>query len=313
MNYFKPLIVGIEKFFLSKKEINLFKKNSPIGFILFSRNYKDLSQFKSLILQLKLINPFSTPIIMIDHEGGRVNRLNKLINQKKLTAKYFGKLYQNNKKQFNKELKKFINFNSNLFNYLGINLVAAPVLDLFYENKSNVIGDRSFSRNPKLVHLIGSLIINKYKKNKIKTISKHAPGHGLAQVDSHFSLPVVNESFSYLNKNDFRCFNKNKSDFLMTAHILYKNLDPINLATFSKIIIDKVIKKKLKYQGLIMTDDICMNALTGSIMHRAKKSLEAGCDLVLHCNGNYDEMNTLLVRLPTISPKLLKKINKIFN
>ena len=313
MNSFKPLIVGIESFFLSKKENNLFKKNLPIGFILFSRNYKNLNQFKSLILQLKLINPFSTSIIMIDHEGGRVNRLNKLINQNKLTAKYFGELYQNNKELFNKELKKFINFNSNLFNYLGINLIAAPVLDLFYENKSKVIGDRSFSSNPKLVRLIGSLIINKYKKNKIKTISKHAPGHGLAKVDSHLSLPIVNKSFSYLIKNDFKCFDKNKSDFLMTAHILYKKLDPMNLATFSKIIIDEIIKKKLRYEGLIMTDDICMKALTGSIMHRAQRSLEAGCDIVLHCNGNYDEMNNLLHGLPTISPKLIKKINKIFN
>lgn len=312
-NNIKPIIVGIESKSLSKKEYLLFKKNLPIGYIIFSRNIENINQLKSLIQQLKSINKRHKAIIMIDHEGGRVNRLNKILNQDKYTAKYFGDLYSNNKKQFNTEIKKFVTCNSNIFNYIGVNLVAAPVLDLFYSNKSKIVGDRSYSSNVKIVKHIGKLIIEEYKKYNIKTIAKHAPGHGLATIDSHFSLPVVNHSKSYLFNNDFKTFYQIKSDFLMTAHILYKNVDSKNLATFSHQIIKKILKKKLSFKGLIMTDDICMKALTGSVMSRANKSLKAGCDLVLHCNGNYDEMNKLLVGLPTISPKLFKKINKIFN
>lgn len=309
----KPVIVGLKNKFLSKKEYLLFKKNLPLGYIIFSRNIENLNQLKSLIQQLKSINNLNQTIIMLDHEGGRVNRLNKILNQNKYTAKYFGDLYCYNKKKFNLEIKKFIKCNSNIFNYLGVNLVAAPVLDLFYDNKSKIVGDRSYSSNINIVRNIGQLIIKEYKKYNIKTVGKHAPGHGLAKVDSHFSLPVINHSKTHLFKNDFKSFYQINSDFLMTAHILYKNIDPKNLATFSNLIINKILKKKLSFKGLIMTDDICMKALKGSIMHRAKRSLEAGCDLVLHCNGNYDEMNYLLHGLPTISPKLIKKINKIFN
>ena len=313
MKDIKPIIVGIQKSFLTKKEYNLFTVFKPIGYIIFSRNIKSLSRLKSLILLLKSINPNCKTIIMIDHEGGRVNRFNNILDQRKLTAKYFGDLFKTNIKKFYKEINSFVNCNSNLFNFVGINLVAAPVLDIFYKKKSNVIGDRAFSSDPKDIKKIGNILITKYKKNKIKSIGKHVPGHGLSKVDSHFYLPIVNHSLKYLTENDISCFANIRSDFLMTAHILFSSIDSKNLASHSNIIINKIIKKNLRFKGLIMSDDLNMKSLRGPILKRAQKSLLAGCDIVLHCNGNYCEMKVLLERLPTISSTLIKKINKIFN
>jgi beta-N-acetylhexosaminidase len=309
---FKPVIVGLSGHSISKKEYFLFKKHSPIGYIIFSRNIKNFFQLKNLISELKSLNPYQKTLIMIDHEGGRVNRFSKFFDQSHQSAKIFGDYFKNDKKKFNQELNKFINFNSNLFNYLGINLIATPVLDLFYPNKSSVISDRAYSDKNTDIIDIGNTIVKKYLKKGLMTIGKHAPGHGLSMLDSHFHLPIINESKEFLYNNDFKCFNNLKSQFLMTAHILYKNIDHINPATFSSTII-KILKKKLKFKGLIMSDDICMKALNGSIESRAVKSFDAGCDIVLHCNGNFNEMTRLFGITSYADKKLLAKMIKIFN
>lgn len=313
MEKIKPIIIGIKKSYLTKNEYSLLKMYQPIGYIIFSRNIKSLTQLKFLITQLKSISTNINTIIMIDHEGGRVNRFNKILDQKKLTAKFFGKLFKNNRNKFYEQINNFINCNSNLFNYLGINLIAAPVLDIYYKKRSNVVGDRAFSNNYKDIKKIGYILSKKYQKNKIKTIGKHVPGHGLSKVDSHFKLPVISHSLRYLMKNDFKCFKNINSNFLMTAHIMYSSIDNKNPATQSSIIIDKIIKKHIGFKGLIMSDDLSMKALKGNILTRAKKSMLAGCDIILHCNANHNEMRVLLECLPTISNLLFKKINKIFN
>lgn len=309
---FKPLIVGLSGSVLSKEEYFLFKEHLPLGYIIFSRNINNFHQLKNLISQLKSINSYQKTLIMIDHEGGRVNRFANFFNQKHQSAQIFGNLFKNNLAQFKFEIKNFINFNSNLFNSLGINLVATPVLDLFYPNKSTVISDRAYSNQVKEVVQIGNIIIKEYYKKGILTIGKHAPGHGLSHEDSHFNLPIIEEERQFLLNNDFKCFQNINSDFLMTAHILYKEIDPKNPATFSSIIIKEIIKKKLGFKGLIMSDDICMKALTGSIKNRTVKSFNAGCDIVLHCNGNLDEMRQLFVATSYANNKMLTRMIKIF-
>ena len=165
-NFFKPVILGISGFYVSKKEYFLFRKHKPIGYIIFTRNIANLTQLKNLVSELRSINPEQKTLIMIDHEGGRVNRFHNLFDQSHYSAKIFGNYYQTNKKLFNKEIKKFINFNCNLFKYLGINLVAAPVLDLFYERKPDVIGNRAYSNKVEVVKDIANKIINLYSKKK---------------------------------------------------------------------------------------------------------------------------------------------------
>ena len=309
----RPVILGIKGSRISKKEYFLFKKYPPLGYIIFSRNIENFSQLKNLITELRSINDYKNTLIMIDHEGGRVNRFSKFFSQSKYSAKNFGLTYENNKKEFFKNLNKFINFNSNLFNYLGINLVAAPTLDLFYKNKSDVIGDRSYSSKVEVVQAIGKLVIDMYKKKKILTIAKHVPGHGLSTEDSHFYLPVIKNKLSFLKKNDLACFRNVKSNFLMTAHIVYEDIDKNNPATLSKKLINELIRKQLNFKGLLMSDDICMKALKGSAQTLANKCFAAGCDIVLHCNGDYNQMLSLLESVRPASSSLLAKIIKLFN
>ncbi len=188
-----------------------------------------------------------------------------------------------------------------------------PSLIFFTGRKSDVIGDRAYSNKVEIVKDIANKIIKLYFKKKIFTIGKHVPGHGLSNHDSHFFLPVIKESKEYLFKNDFRCFKNIKSNFLMTAHIIYENLDKNLPATYSSLIIKNIIMSKLKFRGLIMSDDLCMKALSGSIEKKVSKSFEAGCDIILHCSGNFHEMNKLLIVTKFASDSLLAKMNKMFN
>ena len=188
-----PVIFGLKGYALTKKEINFIKNNTIFGFIIFKRNILNFSQLRILINHLKKLSLID-PIIMIDHEGGRVNRFSNLFSQRSLSAKYFGELYSKDKKKFFKIARFFVNFNSRIFNFLGINTVAYPVLDLKYKKTHHVIGDRSFSSDPNKVKKISKVFIKEYQKRGINCISKHVPGHGLSEVDSHYDLPVVRET-----------------------------------------------------------------------------------------------------------------------
>ncbi len=286
-----PTILGLKGFYLTKEEIKLISKNQIYGFIFFKRNILNLEQLKNLINHIKILS-INKPIIMIDHEGGRVNRFKDIFNQKKYTSLYFGNLYRFNKKKFLKEARYFVNFNVNIFKFLGINTVAYPVADLTYKKTHNVIGDRSFSNQVSIVNKLSKFFINEYQKNGINCISKHVPGHGLSIKDSHSTLPVVKETYHHLLNNDFKCFENLNSKFIMTAHIKYKSIDN-KLATYSKKIIS-IIRKKIKFTGIIMTDDICMKALKESLSYKISQPLLAGCDIILHCNGNINEMKKII-------------------
>ncbi len=285
-----PLIIGLNGPYLTNEEIKIIRNNLIFGFVIFQRNIVSLIQLKNLISHINSLSDHE-PVIMIDHEGGRVNRFNKIFDQKKYSAEYFSNLFLTNKKSFRKNFDFFINFNIKLFKFLGINTVAYPSLDLRYKKTHDVIGNRAFSNKVYLVKKIANLFICAYQKKGISCIAKHAPGHGLASADSHFKLPIVRENTGYLLKNDFACFNKLSSHFLMTAHIRYINFDE-NIATYSNKII-KLLRKEYSYKGLIMTDDICMKALKESLYKRVTQPLIAGCDIILHCNGNINEIKKI--------------------
>tara|TARA_B100000212_G_C27378469_1_gene535792 strand:- start:1169 stop:2098 length:930 start_codon:yes stop_codon:yes gene_type:complete len=286
-----PVIFGLKGYSLTKKEMSIIKNNMVFGFILFKRNILNFTQLRALIDHLKKLS-LNDPIIMIDHEGGRVNRFSNIFSQQTFTAKYFGELFSEDKKKFLKVAKFFVNLNSGIFNFLGINTVAYPVLDLKYNKTHEVIGDRSFSSDPYIVKKISRVFIREYQKKGINCISKHVPGHGLSIVDSHYDLPVIKESYNYLTKNDFSCFKNIKSKFMMTAHINFSSIDK-KIATYSKKI-NLIIKNELNFKGLIMTDDICMMALRENLVYRTLQPLIAGYDIILHCNGNINEMEKIV-------------------
>ena len=293
----KCFITGLKGTKLRKQELIFLKKYRPWGVILFSRNLRNTEQIKSLTLSIrKIFNDNNYPI-MIDQEGGRVNRLDKIISLDNYNSEYFGKLFIKNKKEFMVTYKLFIDKLSYLLKNLGININTVPVLDLRYKNSSNIIGDRSFSNNVKIVSEIGDLCIRYFKNNSVGTVVKHIPGHGLAKVDSHYFTPSINKSLDYLIKNDFRAFKSKKSLFAMTAHVIFKKIDPNNTVTHSKKLIN-IIRNKIKFKNLIISDDLSMKSLRYSIAENTKRSFIAGCNLALHCNGNLKEMTQVADNSP---------------
>jgi len=309
------IIFGIKGLKLNFNEINFFKNYKPWGIILFSRNIDNLDQVKNLTNNIKDIFKDKNYPILIDQEGGKVNRFKKIINLDKYTAKHFGDIFKN-KKIFYKDFSKFLKANVSILKYCGININTVPVLDLFNNDKRSVIGNRSFSKDPKIVRKISKYLTKFYNNFGIETVIKHIPGHGCTNVDSHFKLPRVKFSLDYLKKNDFDPFKKNSANLAMTAHILYEKLDPKKCATQSKYIIHDIVRKYLNFKGIIMSDDLSMKALSGSLAVKAKLSLDAGCNLLLHCNGKIDEMKQLSLVVPQIDNftyKITKKIKSNFN
>ena len=311
VNNRRSFIVGIKSFTLSTKEIFFLKKYKPWGIILFSRNIKSIEQTRKLTNNIKSIFKDKNYPILIDQEGGRVNRLRKIFNTDLLTGEFFGKLYLKDKKKFYNYYKIFIKQTSLLLKLIGANINTLPVLDLRLKGSSSIIGDRSFSKDPKIVTKIGDICISNFHSNKIATVIKHIPGHGLAKVDSHKLTPTVNKNLKYLIKNDFSTFKKKHSLFAMTAHIIYRNIDKTNTATHSKKII-KLIRNDIKFNNILMSDDISMKSLKSSIKTNTLKAFIAGCDLVLHCNGNLKEMRDVGINSPLISKFIIKKTSQFY-
>jgi len=309
MNNRRRFITGIKSTTLSIKEKKFIQKYKPWGIILFSRNIKSLKQGKKLTDQIKKIFKDNNYPILIDQEGGRVNRLKKIFNADPFTGEFFGKLYLKDKKKFYDYYKIFINQTSFLLKSIGANINTLPVLDLRSKGSSSIIADRSFSKDPKIVSKIGDICINNFHLNNIGTVIKHIPGHGLAKVDSHKLTPLVNKNLKYLIKNDFSTFKKKSSLFAMTAHIVYTKIDKVNTATHSKKII-QLIRNDIKFKNIIISDDIAMKSLKSSIKVSTLRAFNAGCDLVLHCNGNFKEMCDVATNSPLITKFIIKKTSQ---
>tara|TARA_B100000029_G_C17531244_1_gene943318 strand:- start:138 stop:1091 length:954 start_codon:yes stop_codon:yes gene_type:complete len=308
-NDYRSFICGIKGTKLSTKEIFFLNKYKPWGVILFSRNIKSIKQTQKLTSSIKKIFKNKNYPILIDEEGGRVSRLQNFIDSSLFTAKYFGDLYTKDKKKFYIYLNVYIKQISYLLNLLGININTVPILDVRRKNSHKIIGDRSYSLNNKIVSQIGNIVIKKFHYNKIATVIKHIPGHGLAKVDSHKKLPIINNSLTYLKKNDFITFKNKKSLFSMTGHLFFKKIDSLKPVTHSKKLI-KIIRKNIGFKNLIITDDLSMKALKHSMKHNTVHSFLAGCNLALHCNGNLKEMVEVGSNSPKIDNFIVKKTSQ---
>jgi len=306
------IIFGIQKYKLTNKEKLLFKKAKPWGIILFSRNIKSIFQLKTLVDDIKDFFKDDKYPILIDQEGGKVSRLNKIIDLSVFSQDFFGKSYIKDKKLFYNLYKIYINTICDILKNVGININTVPVLDIRRKKSHNIIGSRSFSENSTIVSNLGKLCIDFYEKNKIATVMKHIPGHGLAKCDSHYKTPVIYANKKELFKKDFKPFKINKSLFAMTAHAIYSKYDSHNTATHSKIIINKVIRNYMNFKGILMSDDISMKSLRYSVEENALRALRAGCNLVLHCNGNIKEMSKLTRVIPKIDKFTQKKTSQFY-
>ena len=307
----KALIVSLKGTNLTSLEKKLFLKEKPWGVILFKRNLKSYHQIKNLTSSIKVLTKNPQFPILIDEEGENVSRLKELINHN-LSANFFGDLFKKNKLYCMKIYKNYIYSLSRILGSLGININTIPVLDVLRHNTNKIIGNRSFSRDKKIVKKLGELTIEYLHDNKISGIAKHIPGHGAAISDSHKMLPKVNLSYNKLNETDFFPFKNTHAKLAMTAHILYTKLDKKNPATFSKKIIKDIIRKKLNYRGILISDDISMKALKYDLVTNAQKSIEAGCNLVLYCSGRINDNFKLIKSLPYIDRFTAKKTSEFY-
>ena len=307
----KAIIISIKGYKLTTKEKILISNEKPWGLILFKRNIKSLKQVKELIKKIRKFAKDSKFPIMIDEEGQSVSRLSKIINHN-LSQKLFGDIYKHNPKIALIIYKNYIKNLTLLLKQIGININTVPVLDVIRKKTHKIIGNRSFSNDPRIVKKLGQVCVKQYKSNKLGTVIKHIPGHGCSDSDSHLKTPNVKLDYKNLDKIDFFPFKSNPSQFAMTAHVIYSKIDKNNVATFSKKIISQIIRKKIRFKGILISDDISMKALKHDIVKNAKKSLTAGCNIVLYCAGNYKDSSKLLKELPFIDNFTRKKTSEFY-
>ena len=194
---------------------------------------------------------------------------------------------------------------------MGINVNTSPVLDLRVKGASNVIGSRSFSKDPKIVSAIGDYCIKYLHGNGIGAVIKHIPGHGLAKVDSHHFTPIINKKLNYLLKKDFKAFKNKKTFFAMTAHIIFNKIDKDNTVTHSKKMIS-LIRNKIGFKNILISDDLSMKSLKKTLKQNTIETFNAGCNLALHCNGNIKEMEIVGKNTPHINKFLSKKTSQFY-
>ena len=306
----KAIIVSIKGYKLSIKEKELLLKERPWGLILFKRNIKSLNQIQNLIKNIKKCVKDKKFPILIDEEGTEVSRLSSILNHN-INANLFGSLYEKDKQFAISLYKLYLRSLCINLRKIGININTIPVLDVLRKGTHSVIGKRSFSKKKEIVKYLGKITVKECHAQKILTVVKHIPGHGCSTKDSHLILPKVNLNEKLLNKIDFYPFKSSKAKLAMTAHILYSKIDSKNVSTFSKNLI-KLIRNKIGFKGILMSDDISMKALKYDLITNAKKSLEAGCNLVLYCAGNIKDNFKLIKNVPYIDKFTSKKTSEIY-
>ena len=306
----RALIIGVSGTELTAQEGSFLKAFDPWGLILFKRNIEHPQQVKALTEAFRKAVSRPDAPILVDQEGGRVQRLTKPHWPLYPTGETFGRIGRIDPES----AKKAAYLGAYLIGIdlisVGISVDCLPVLDIPVAGAHDVIGDRAYGRDAETVSVLGRAAAEGLMASGVIPIMKHIPGHGRAGVDSHLDLPIVDAPLSEL-ETDFIPFKANADlPMAMTAHVVYDAIDPQNPATTSKTVIDTIIRGKIGFDGLLMGDDVSMQALKGPIAERATASLAAGCDVVLHCNGHFDEMQDLAAVVPELTGKALQRAEK---
>ncbi|TAJ32066.1 MAG: beta-N-acetylhexosaminidase [Reyranella sp.] len=287
---------------LSAEERAFFRDADPLGFILFARNVDTPERTRRLVDELRSSVARADAPVLIDQEGGRVARLRPPHWRAAPPARLLGDLYARNPEQGLEATK----LNSRLLAAdvasVGCDVDCLPCLDIAYPETHAVIGNRAYSDRPEPVAALGRAAAEGLLAEGVMPVIKHIPGHGLATVDSHESLPVVSASWAELERTDFLPF-KLLSDlpWAMTGHLLFEAIDPKDCITVSAHAVRDVIRDHIGFDGLLLSDDLSMQALGGALGDRADRAIAAGCDIALHCNGNMDEMVEIAGRTSSMS------------
>jgi beta-N-acetylhexosaminidase len=295
----RAAIVGIAGPVLLAEEAVVFRTCPPAGVILFGRNIRDSAQLAALIASLRDVLPIGADL-MVDQEGGRVARLKPPSWRAHPPAARIGGLFEVNPAAGLRAAWLTGALIGCDCRSAGFTIAAAPVLDISIRGAHDVIGDRAFAQHPAAVARLGRAVAGGLLAAGVLPVGKHAPGHGRAQVDSHQMLPKVTEADL---SADIRPFALNADlPWMMTAHIVYEALDPHLPGTLSPRVIETVIRGQIGFKGVLVTDDLAMNALTGAPADRAVQALAAGCDIALYCSGELAPTRDLLEVCPVVTP-----------
>ena len=307
----RAFITGISGFELTAAERDFIRAERPWGFILFKRNVDHPAQVARLVAELRATVGEAAAPVLIDQEGGRVQRLGPPHWPAYPPGAVFGSLYDREPALGLKAARLSNRLIAADLADLGIDVDCLPLADVPVAGADSVIGNRAYGTEPKKVAAIARAVTEGLEQGGVLPILKHIPGHGRATADSHFRLPTVDAPRAELERTDFAAFIPLADlPMAMTAHVVFSALDPAQPATTSATIIEQVIRGAIGFQGLLMSDDVSMNALAGSLAERTRAIVAAGCDMVLHCNGKLDEMREVASQTPELSGKALARANK---
>ena len=297
----RAFITGLAGLEISANERAFLREAEPWGLIIFKRNIDTPAQVSALISSFRDMVGREAPVL-VDQEGGRVQRLGPPHWPAYPAGAVFGQLYDIDPNLGRTAARLSARLIAADLTDLGISVDCLPLADVPVAGADAVIGDRAYGGTPAKVAAIAAAVAEGLAEGGVLPVLKHIPGHGRANADSHKSLPVVHADRATLEATDFAAFRPLKKLPLgMTAHVVFKSIDPVHPATTSATMIGEVIRGFIGFDGLLMGDDISMAALSGSIAERARASLKAGCDLVLHCNGQMNEMREVAAEAPELS------------
>jgi beta-N-acetylhexosaminidase len=293
---------------LTAEERDFFRDVQPWGFILFGRNVENPDQLRALIAGLRETVGDAAAPVLIDQEGGRVARLGPPHWHARPPAARFGAVFAQDAETAREATYLNARLIAHDLSALGINVDCLPVLDVPVAGAHDVIGDRAFGSDPATIIALGRAQIQGLMEGGVLPVMKHIPGHGRANADSHKALPRVSASLEELSAGDFVTFRSlNTCPMAMTAHVVYEAIDPQRPATTSPKVVRQVIRGEIGFDGLLMSDDLSMQALDGPLSVRAKAAQFAGCDLVLHCNGNMEEMKDVAAEVKDLTGEAARR------
>ena len=307
----KAFIIGVAGTTLNADERAFIAAEHPWGFILFKRNIETPEQVTRLVAELKTCAGRSDVPVLIDQEGGRVQRLGPPHWPAYPPGALFGKLHDLDPALGLSAARLSARLIAADLCELGITVDCLPLADVPVAGADAVIGDRAYGTEPGKVAAIARAVTDGLEQGGILPVLKHIPGHGRANADSHLRLPTVDTPLNDLETTDFAAFRPLVDlPMAMTAHVVFSALDPVHPATTSATIINQAIRGVIGFQGLLMSDDVSMNALSGSIAERTRAAFLAGCDMVLHCNGQLAEMREVAAETPELSGKALQRASR---
>lgn len=309
----KAMILGCAGKNITPDEIRFYRDERPWGFILFARNIGEPEQIRDLVTSLRDSIGRPDAPVFVDQEGGRVQRLRPPVAPNYPAGSALGALYRQDKEAGLRSAWLLARLHAFDLQRLGITVDCLPVLDVPIEGASDVIGSRAYGKDPETVAALGRAAAEGLIAGGVLPVMKHIPGHGRAFSDSHHALPVVDAPLAELRAHDFVPFRAlNQLPAAMTAHVVYTAVDPDRPATTSAKVVREIVRGEIGFDGLLISDDTSMKALSGDFSEKAAAILAAGCDLVLHCNGVMEEMTGIASRTTVLAGKSLERAERAF-